>query len=61
MKRRQRRHLNEQIEIFTASIADINKALALKKKTDLRITLPNYLQDYINIFDPIEADKLPER
>jgi hypothetical protein len=61
MKRRQRRHPNEQIEIFAASIADINKALAPKKKTDLRIALPDYLQDYMDIFDPIEADKLPER
>jgi hypothetical protein len=41
-------------------MADIDKALAPKKKTDPRTVLPDYLQDYIDVFDPVEADKLPE-
>ena len=34
IKRQQRKQSRAKIEIFAASIADINKALTLKKKTD---------------------------
>ena len=60
IKRRQRKRPGTKIEIFAASMADIDKALAPKKKTDPRTALPDYLQDYIDVFDPVEADKLPE-
>jgi hypothetical protein len=60
IRRRQRKRPRTKIKIFAASIADINKALAPKKKTDLRTILSNYLQDYIDVFDPVEADKLLE-
>ncbi|EED23616.1 retrovirus polyprotein, putative [Talaromyces stipitatus ATCC 10500] len=41
-------------------MANIDKALTPKAKTDPRTALPNYLQDYTNVFDPVEADRLPE-
>ena len=34
--------------------------LALKARTNPQTKLLNYLQDYIDVFDPIKADKLLE-
>ncbi|KAE8557622.1 hypothetical protein EYB25_002329 [Talaromyces marneffei] len=59
LRRRQQRNPNNRIKIFAASIADIDKALAPKKRTEPREALPDYLRDYIDVFDPVEADKLP--
>lgn len=60
LRRRQRRQPKTGIEIFAASMADIDKVLALKARTDPWTKLLNYLQDYADVFDPTEADKLPE-
>jgi hypothetical protein len=43
LRKRQRRRPKTGIEIFAASMADIDKALALKAKTDPRIALSDYL------------------
>jgi hypothetical protein len=43
IRRRQRKRPGTKIEIFAASMVDIDKALAPKKKTDPRTVLPNYL------------------
>uniref|UniRef100_A0A093ULB7 Transposon Tf2-11 polyprotein n=1 Tax=Talaromyces marneffei PM1 TaxID=1077442 RepID=A0A093ULB7_TALMA len=59
LQRRQKKDLEARIEFFAASMADIDKALAPRRKTDPRTILPEYLRDYIDVFDPIEADKLP--
>jgi hypothetical protein len=45
--------------VFAASIADINKALALKKIVDVKSLLPKHYQSYHNLFNPKEAEKLP--
>ena len=60
LRHRQKKKPNPELEIFAASMADIDKALKPKTKTDPRAKLPDYLRDYIDVFDPIEADKLPE-
>jgi predicted aspartyl protease len=52
---RQRR----KVEVFAASMADINKALAKKVKTDPRTKLPEFYQEFLDVFSQIEAAKLP--
>ena len=55
--RRQRK--DPTIEIFAASIADINKALAVKAKIDPRTKLLKQYWKFLNLFDTKEAEKLP--
>ena len=47
------------VEIFAASMADINKALRPKVRTDPRNKLPIKYYEFLNIFDYKEAEKLP--
>lgn len=47
------------VQCFAASMADIEKALAPKKKVDLKKTLPEQYQEFVRLFEPKEADKLP--
>ena len=60
LRHRQKKRPNLELEIFAASMADIDKALKPKTKTDPQTKLPSYLRDYKDVFDPIEADKLPK-
>ena len=46
--------------IFAVTIADIKKALVLKKHTDPAIKVPVCYYKYLNIFSRKEADKLAE-
>jgi hypothetical protein len=48
-----------QIKVFAASLADINKALAPKPKTDVASLVPEQWKKYMPLFDPKEASKLP--
>jgi len=49
-----------KLQVFTASLADINKALAEKKYTDPRTKLPDWIgPGFYKAFDRTEADKLP--
>ena len=56
---RKSRDLEAKVRIFAAFIADINKALALKKLVDVRALLPKHYQSYYELFNPKEAVKLP--
>ena len=47
------------IQVFLASIADINKVLAVKSKRDPKAMLPKQYYEFIDLFDPSKADKLP--
>ena len=47
------------IQIFTASLRDIEKALRVKVPTDPLTKLPNYLHDYVDVFDQKRAEALP--
>ncbi|KAK1912987.1 hypothetical protein P3342_004923 [Pyrenophora teres f. teres] len=49
----------KRVQIFAASITDINKALAPKKAVDVRSLLPKQYQSYFELFNPKEASKLP--
>ena len=54
-----RRRMADRVEVFAASIADINKALAVRKKTDPRMKLPRQYHQFLSVFDAKEAEKLP--
>ena len=54
-----RRKSLSRVQVFAASIADINKALQPKKKVDVKATLPTQYQEFYELFNPTEADKLP--
>ncbi|KAJ6436365.1 retrovirus polyprotein [Purpureocillium lavendulum] len=47
------------LRVFSASMADIEKALAPKKRTDARERLPTHYHEYLAVFDRDEADRLP--
>ena len=47
------------VQIFAASIADIDKALQPKKRVDVKALLPEQYWEYYDLFDPKEAEKLP--
>jgi hypothetical protein len=48
------------VEIFAASMADIEKALKVKKYTDPRIKLPDHYHEFLEVFDRKKADTLPQ-
>lgn len=48
-----------RLEVFVVTIADIKKALALKKPVDHRTKLPLQYTEFLCLFDPKEAAKLP--
>ena len=48
-----------EVRVFAASIADIDKALQPKKKIDVRAMLPSQYQEFYELFNPKEADRLP--
>jgi hypothetical protein len=50
--------LNDGVRAFAASMADIEKALAVKKEVDLRTLLLDSLRDLYKFFLKSEADKL---
>jgi hypothetical protein len=47
------------MKVFTASLTDIKKALARKPITDLRAKLPDWCSDFLDLFDPKQAEQLP--
>jgi hypothetical protein len=46
------------VRIFAASIADINKALALKRTVDVKLLLLKQYQSYLDLFSPKAAARL---
>ena len=46
-------------QFFAVSIADINKALKPKKRSDPKDKLPDWATQFTPLFDPKEAEKLP--
>jgi hypothetical protein len=51
--------LSQRTQIFTASLADIEKALAPKRHSDPRLKLPPQYHEFLPLFDRAEADRLP--
>ena len=56
-----RRHKSapNSVQIFAASIADIDKALQPKKPVNVRALLLAQYQEFYELFNPKEAKKLP--
>ena len=50
--------VSSSVQVFAASMADIEKALKKKVPTDPREKLPEYLQEDYRVFLKEEADKL---
>jgi hypothetical protein len=44
--------------VFSISMANIEKVLAVRKETDPRIKLLEYYSEFLSIFDYLEAEKL---
>jgi hypothetical protein len=57
--RRARKQPDAGTEVFAASLRDIEKALAVKKRTDPRVKLPEHYHDHLPLFDMKIADRLP--
>ncbi len=49
----------KKIEVFSASMIDIEKALTSQKKTDLRTILSDHYHEFLNVFDHTMTEKLP--
>jgi hypothetical protein len=49
----------QRVQVFAASIANINKALAVKQITDPRTKLPDWAKKYLSVFDQKKAEALP--
>ena len=58
-KRIQKKKLKQGIEIFIITIEDIEKALTSKQRTNLNNKLLNHYREFLGLFNPKEADKLP--
>jgi len=53
------RSRKKEVDIFAVSMRDIEKALAPKPQTDPGNKLPKHYHEFLELFDPKEADKLP--
>ena len=59
MIRRAYREPEKKHEIFSTSLADIDKALIRKKYTDLISKLSKVLLKHLELFSEVVADRLP--
>lgn len=57
--RRERKSKRHEVNIFAATLADINKALQSKVRTDPRKKLPPHYHEFLPAFDRQQADQLP--
>jgi len=48
----------KKIEVFSASMINIKKALTSQKKTDLRTILPDHYHEFLDVFDHMMTEKL---
>ncbi len=49
----------KKIEVFSASMINIEKALTSQKKTDLRTILSDHYHEFLNVFNHMMTEKLP--
>ena len=54
-----RRKKQKNIQIFAASMADIEKALSVKKFTDPKTKLPKHFHEFLDVASRTNAEKLP--
>jgi len=48
----------KKIEVFSASMINIEKALISQKKTDLRTILSDHYHEFLNVFNCMMTEKL---
>jgi len=48
----------KKIEVFLASMVDIEKVLTSQKKTDSRTILSDHYHEFLNVFDHMMTEKL---
>jgi hypothetical protein len=48
-----------KVEVFVASLVDINKALVVKARTDPYTKLPKHFHEFLDVCSRIDANKLP--
>jgi len=58
-RRKQRQSKHAGIQVFAASMKDIEKALCTKTHSDPRMKLPKHYHEFLRVFDRKEADQLP--
>jgi len=49
----------KKIEVFSASMINIEKVLTSQKKTDLRTILSDHYHEFLNVFNHTMTEKLP--
>jgi len=49
----------KKIEVFSASMTNIEKALTSQKKTDLRTILSDHYHEFLDVFNHMMTEKLP--
>jgi len=49
----------KEIEVFSASMTNIKKALTSQKKTDLRTILSDHYHEFLDVFNHMMTEKLP--
>jgi len=49
----------KKIEVFSASMTDIEKALTSQKKTDSRTILSGHYHEFLDVFNHMMTEKLP--
>ena len=54
-----RRRKQKSIQVFLVSMADIEKALTVKKVTDPRTKLPSHFHEFLDVFNRTVVDRLP--
>jgi len=54
----QKEEKQKKIEVFSASMIDIKKALTSQKKTDLRTILSDHYHEFLNVFNCTMTEKL---
>lgn len=56
---RKQKGKHDSLRVFSASLLDIEKALAPKKRSDPREKLPEHYHEFLRVFDQKLADQLP--
>ena len=59
LRKQSRRYPHKKLEVFSASFADIEKALRPKEHIDPRTKLPKEYWEFLSLFDQDNADALP--
>jgi hypothetical protein len=54
-----RKRRAQGVQVFSATMTDINKALKVKVRTDPKLVLPEHYHEFLDVFSKDKADELP--